>query len=124
MATRWGMTLLRASVFSPSEDEKHQRYTIDIRQNSCLASGRQHPFIDSKHYFYNYGFTVLSLIKINNYEKEIVTLLFEVLILSTLEALGGVMAHMGPPTIDTSNASRRLPHCASQRLPSYGPINH
>ena len=110
MATRWGVTLLRASVFSPSEDEKHQRYTIDIRQNSCLASGRQHPFIDSKHYFYNYGFTVLSLIKINNYEKEIVTLLFEVLILSTLEALGGVMAHMGPPTIDTSNASRRLPH--------------
>jgi len=39
MATRWGVTLLRASVFSPSEDEKHQRYTIDIQQNSCLASG-------------------------------------------------------------------------------------
>ena len=77
MATRWGVTLLRASVFSPSEDEKHQRYTIDIRQNSCLASERHHPFIHSKHYFYNYGFTVLSLIKINNYEKEIVTLLFK-----------------------------------------------
>ena len=81
---------------------------------------RQHPFIDSKHYFYNYGFTVLSLIKINNYEKEIVTLLFEVLILSTLEALGGIMAHMGLPMIDTSDASLVD---ASQRLSSYGPIN-
>ena len=63
-----------------------------------------------KHYFYNYRFTVLSLIKINNYEKEIITLLFEVLILSTLEVLGGVTVHMGPPTIGTFNASRRLPY--------------
>jgi hypothetical protein len=46
----------------------------------------------------------------NNYEKGIATILFEVLILSTLEALGGVTAHMGPPNIDTTNAFGLLPH--------------